>query len=110
MKLLDTCKVMDCLDKYCRDCVKGADACYGCGVDEAVCSIVSAKTVDVAPVEQGQFEDFSTFHSSTLFRMGSYMNEAKCSVCKRYMMWIDGHIRPEYCPHCGARLSVKQKE
>lgn len=59
-------------------------------------NIDSMPTTDVVEVRHGRWE----YVKKRLAR-GGYVDASECSVCHKIIM---PHLKPNYCPNCGAKM------
>lgn len=78
-------------DKYCAITCR----CNKSYCDKTNCAIWTAKSEDVAPVVHGKWQYVETDDEHFFL----------CSVCNDKEYW-----ESNYCPECGAKMDVEQKE
>ena len=60
--------------------------------------INNAPTVDAETVKHGHWE----YVKKRLAR-GGYVDASECSICHKIIM---PHLKPNYCPNCGAKMTL----
>lgn len=78
-------------DKYCAITCR----CNKSYCDKTNCAIWTAKSEDVAPVVHGKWQYVETDDEHFFL----------CSICNNKEYW-----ESNYCPECGVKMDVEQKE
>jgi len=94
----DVVEVRDDVTEWCTDCKEYDKERHCCPrfnrvIEETVAEI---KTDGWQKVQHGRWE----YVKKRLAR-GGYVDASECSVCHKIIM---PHLKPNYCPNCGARM------
>lgn len=92
--------IADIEKRYCEPCKKtesdwGGNKCRICWVDDMMCEIESASTVDAEPVKHSEWK---------------YYHKKGVAVCKNCSFERDLNTdfgRAVSCPNCGAKMEAK---
>ena len=73
-------------------------------VARILCAIVAAPTLDIEPVRHGRWLDPDYIYIG--------VKRCVCSLCKDDEYWIKRYLTTEenYCPNCGARMDLEERE